>query len=193
MELKDLGKGFPGGGFAAGKQDHTDSAADETAAESVAFPDEESKKATEKAMNLLLHKDRTEHELVSRLERAEFSSEAIGFAVDYVRRYGYINDLRYATGYIGLHQASMSRRQIQQKLRERGISGEVLSEAFSACASDGEEGTDPEEEALQSVLSKRLRGRSVSELTYEEKQKEMRYLAGKGFPADRIRRVFLDG
>ena len=139
-------------------------------------------------MNLLLHKDRTEHELVSRLEQAGFSPEAVSFALEYVSRFGYIDDLRYATNYIGLHQTSMSRRQIERKLKERGISDEILAEAFSVCISDEE--TDPEETALQSLLNKRLHGRAVSELSSPEKQKQMRYLASKGFPMDMIRRVF---
>ncbi len=169
----------------------TGSAAEKNAAESV-FPDEESKKATERAMSLLLHKDRTEQELVSRLRRAEFSETAALFALDYVKKYGYINDLRYAGSYIELHSKDMSRRQLRQKLSERGVSDEVLSEAFSALE-EPEDGTDPEEEAMYSLIRKRLRGRDISELTYEEKQKHMRYLAGKGFPAGMIRRAFLDG
>ena len=49
-----------------------------------AFSDDEGKKAAEKAMSLLLHKDRTRWELTERLARAGFSEkaslEAIGYA-----------------------------------------------------------------------------------------------------------------
>ncbi|MEE3467345.1 MAG: regulatory protein RecX [Eubacterium sp.] len=170
--------------------------------ESVCFPDEESKKATEKAMALLLHKDRTAWELKDRLFRAGFSEKASDFAFDYVSRYGYINDLRYATGYIDYHKTSKSRKEIRRKLKEKGIPDDVLAEAFLAYetdedgapfARDGDGGdgpTDPEEVALRALLAKRLKGRDVAELTYEEKQKQMRYLAGKGYPIDKIQRAF---
>ncbi|MBO4396796.1 MAG: regulatory protein RecX [Eubacterium sp.] len=175
-----------------GQDREADSATEKNVAESV-FPDDESKKATERAMALLLHKDRTEHELTVKLRKAEYSDEAVSFAVEYVRKYGYIDDLRYAKSYIELHIGNMSRRQIRQKLFERGVSDEIVSEAFSAYEETDETGVDPEETAMNLLIRKRLRGRSISDLTYEEKQKQMRYLAGKGFPTEMIRRAFLDG
>ena len=164
--------------------------------ESVVFPDEESKKATEKAMALLLHKDRTAWELNDRLYRAGFSEKASEFAFSYVSKYGYINDLRYATGYIDYHKTSKSKNEIRRKLKEKGITDEVLAEAFltyEAGDDDVDAGAvDPEETALRALLQKRLKGREIDDLTFEEKQKQMRYLAGKGYPIDKIKRIFRD-
>lgn len=154
----------------------------------VNYPDEESKKATEKAMALLLHKDRTEHELIDRLRGAKYSEEAISFALEYVSSYGYIDDLRYARGYADYHKTSKSKREIRRKLKEKGISDDVLSEVFSDYLT--EDGHDPEEIAIKALIEKRLKGIPISDLSYEEKQKQMRYLAGKGYPIDMIRRVF---
>ncbi len=185
-----------------------DSAA-EDAAESVCYPDEESKKATEKAMALLLHKDRTAWELKDRLFRAGFSEKASEFAFDYVSRYGYINDLRYATCYMDYHKTSKSRNEIRRKLKEKGITDDVLAEAFETydvldegtvsapgimngdidMEAEDFESADPEMIALRALLRKRLKGREATDLTYEEKQKQMRYLAGKGYPIEKIRRV----
>ena len=156
--------------------------------QSVCYPDEESKKATEKAMALLLHKDRTKRELIDKLKGAKFSDDAVAFALEYVISYGYIDDLRYARSYTDYHKTSKSKRQIRQKLKEKGISDDILADVFSEYLT--EDGTDPEEVAIRALVEKRLRGVDVSELTYEEKQKQMRYLAGKGYPTDLIRRVF---
>ena len=153
------------------------------------FPNEEAKKATEKAMALLLHKDRTGRELSDRLKKAGFSGEASEYAMAYVESYGYIDDARYAERYTDYHKSSQSKSEIRRKLSEKGISDEILSDTFAACY-DGEEG-DSETEALQALLAKRLKGREVSELTFEEKQKQMRYLAGKGYPIDKIRKLML--
>lgn len=150
--------------------------------------EEESKKATEKAMALLLHKDRTKQELIDRLKGAKFSDEAIDAALEYVISYGYIDDMRYAKGYTDYHKTSKSKREIKRKLKEKGISDEILTAAFSDYQT--EDGEDPEEIAIKALIEKRLKGIPISDLSYEEKQKQMRYLAGKGYPIDMIRRVF---
>ena len=204
MELKDIKKGLSLNehaqidsateGSVAGSISYSDEDAfpDE---EDIVFPDEEAKKATEKAMALLLHKDRTAWELKDRLYRAGFSEKAGEFAFEYVSKYGYINDLRYATRYIDFHKTSKSRNVIRRKLKEKGVTEDIITEAFLSYADTGDamddsNTADPEVIALRSLIKKRLKGREVSELTYEEKQKQMRYLAGKGFPTEMIRREF---
>ena len=159
--------------------------------EATVFPDEESKKATEKAMALLLHKDRTAWELKDRLYRAGFSEKASEFAFSYVERFGYVDDLRYATGYIDYHKQTKSRKEIRRKLKEKGVPDEVLTEAFAGYADDEDGAGDPEVTALRALIRKRLKGRELSELTYEEKQKQMRYLAGKGYPIEMIRKEIM--
>ena len=62
--------------------------------------EEEHKKATRKAMQLLEHMDRTEKGLRDRLGQNGFSQTAIEAAMEYVKSYGYINDERYARTYI---------------------------------------------------------------------------------------------
>ena len=74
------------------------------------FSDEESKKAAEKAMSLLLHKDRTRQELIQRLYQAGFSEAASEEAIQYVEQFGYINDRRYVENYIMFQQGIRSRK-----------------------------------------------------------------------------------
>ena len=155
--------------------------------------DEETQKAVAKAMALLLHKDRTEKELSDRLYRAGFSEKSALFAMEYVKSFGYINDFRYAESYIDYHKLSKSKNEIRRKLIEKGIPEEILSEALRDSyekTDDNDDLADAEEEALRALIAKRLKGRDIAELTYEEKQKQMRYLAGKGYPTDKIRRMF---
>ncbi len=155
--------------------------------------DEETQKAVAKSMALLLHKDRTEKELSDRLYRAGFSGKSALFAMEYVKSFGYINDFRYAESYIDYHKLSKSKNEIRRKLIEKGIPEEILSEALRNSyekQDDNDDQADAEEEALRALIVKRLKGRDIAELTYEEKQKQMRYLAGKGYPSDKIRRMF---
>lgn len=147
----------------------------------------ECKKAAEKAMNLLLQKDRTKKELEERLQRSGFSEKASQYAMQYVMSFGYINDLRYASDYIDLHKGSRSYRELRFKLLKKGIDKEVLFQAFE------DYDAQDEEEALRYMLLKRLRGRNVSELSYEERKKVIAYLARKGYAVAAIQRVMQQG
>ncbi|MCH5265218.1 MAG: regulatory protein RecX [Lachnospiraceae bacterium] len=145
---------------------------------------EEEKKAASKAMNLLLQQDRTEQELRERLYRAGFSEKAAGFAMDYVMSFGYIDDLRYARTYLSCHKDSRSRKELRYKLINKGISPEILEEAFLQ-----EYGESDEQAALFHMLQKRLRGARLSDMDYDTKNKVTAYLARKGYALPAIRSV----
>lgn len=144
----------------------------------------EAKKAAEKAMALLLFKDRTRQELVTRLYRAGFSETALSEAMAYVERFGYINDRRYVENYVMFQKGKKSRREMVYQLTERGIEGELISEVLEECDYDGEQ------EAIRMLLKKKLKGRLLCETAYEERQKIMAYLGRKGYEFHTIKKVF---
>lgn len=135
----------------------------------------ECKRAAEKAMNLLLHQDRTRRELQDRLYRAGFSERATEYAMDYVAGFGYIDDQRYAANYILYHKGNRSRKELRYKLLNKGIDASVL-----AMALEGYEAED-EREALFHLMEKRLKGKRLSEMEYADRNKVTAYLARKGF------------
>ena len=147
------------------------------------FEKEEYKRAAEKAMSLLLVQDRTEKGLRERLNRADFSEEAVDFAIKYVRDYGYLDDYRFASNYIEFRKGTKSRRELRYKLLQKGVSEEIAVQALA--------GYDVEEElsALRNQLYKKLKGRNLVEMDYKEKQKVMSYLSGKGYEISHIRAV----
>lgn len=144
---------------------------------------EECRKAAEKAMNLLLTQDRTRKELQERLYRAGFSEQASSYAMDYVTGFGYIDDLRYAVNYISFHKKKRSRKELRYKLMNKGVEPDVIAVALE----DYE--PEDEQEALRSVLGKRLKGRRLSEADRKEKNKVTAYLAGKGYPLPAIKHI----
>lgn len=148
------------------------------------FSCEESKKAAEKAMALLLFKDRTRQELMTRLYRAGFSETASLEAMDYVEQFGYINDRRYVENYVMFQKGKKSRREMVYQLTERGIEGDIISEVLEECEYDGEQ------EAVRMLLKKKLKGRRLCETSYEERQKMMAYLGRKGYEFHTIKKVF---
>ncbi len=152
------------------------------------FSDEECKKAVGKAMSLLLHKDRTRKELSDRLYRAGFSEEASREAMEYVEYFGYIDDRRYTENYIMFHRGKKSRKEILYKLLEKGISKELV---YSVMEEGDPEDMD-EKDAIRSLVQKKLKGRLISEISYEEKNKIKAFLGRKGFEPDEIRSVLLE-
>lgn len=147
---------------------------------------EEEKKAAEKAMHLLLSQERTEKELTDRLYRNGFSEVATQYAVQYVASFGYLDDRRYAINYITYHKGNRSRKELQYKLINKGISKEILAEVFMEYESEDER------EALRHMLLKRLKNRKVSELEPKERDKIISYLARKGYAISTIRSVITE-
>ncbi len=144
---------------------------------------EECRKAAEKAMSLLLQQDRTRKELSDRLYRAGFSEDASRYAMEYVESFGYIDDFRYASNYLSFHKGVRSKKELRYKLMERGVPPEVIAEAFT------EYEPGDEEEALQTQLRKRLRGKKLAEMDFPEKNKVVSYLARKGYHLSSIKRL----
>ena len=148
------------------------------------FPDQECKQAASKALKLLLHQDRTRAGLEQKLTNAGFSQKATDFAVDYAAGYGYLDDVKYARNYIEYKKTTKSRMEIVYKLREKGVSDYDMEEAFSEYTTDDEYG------ALKERLAKRLKNVPAADMTFEEKQKHIRYLTGCGFPMPLAKRAF---
>lgn len=157
---------------------------DEEVSTGYVFSNEESRKATEKAMALLLHRDRTRRELADRLYRAGFSEQAAQEAMEYVERYGYINDRRYAERYVMFQKKKRSKKELAYQLTERGIAKEIVSQVLEEGEYDGEE------DAVRCLVAKRLKEREFAEVSFEERQKIAAYLGRKGYDFHVIKKVY---
>lgn len=144
-------------------------------------------RAKKRAMNLLMNMDRTEADVRQKLRDGGYPEEAVDAAVEYLRSYHYIDDMRYASEYIRFKSSSMSRRQIMMKLTEKGIAKETVEEAF--LVSEEESGEDPEETERQ--LARKLIDKKYPQgtegLDDAERQKLCAYLYRKGISTDVIR------
>lgn len=137
---------------------------------------EEQKSARRKAMLLLEHMDRTEKGLSDRLRQAGFSAEAVEDAMNYVRSYGYLNDLRYAENYISFRINSKSRQKILQELAGKGIDRET---ALSAWESAAEVETPDELAVLHSTVLKKCQEETV--LDEKAMRRLQSFLLRRGF------------
>ena len=74
------------------------------------------------------------------------------------------------------------------KLLEKGISKELVSQIME----EGQPEDMDEKDAIRSLVQKKLKGRLISEISYEEKNKIKAFLGRKGFEVDAIRSVLLE-
>ena len=88
------------------------------------------KRAKKRAMYLLEQMDRSERKLREKLTQNQYPEECVDFAIDYVKKYHYLDDYRYACTYVRYHGEKLSRVQLLQKLLQKGITKDVAQKAI---------------------------------------------------------------
>ena len=112
-------------------------------------------RAKERALYLLKSSGKTEAWMKKKLKEAGYPEEAVDYAMNFLKEYGFINDRAYAESYVRSYGNRKSRRQLVYELSQKGVSQEEISEAFS------QNQVDDMENARQ-LLRKRLKGKTGS-------------------------------
>ena len=140
------------------------------------------KQAKEKALSLLNYMDRTESQLRQKLQEKSFNEQAIDAAIEYVKSFGYINDVSYAERYILNRRTSKSKRELYAALCQKGICREDIERAMDACHE-----AEDEFAAICRLCEKK---HFVAEdATDVEKKRMYNYLQRKGFRSEEICKV----
>lgn len=142
-------------------------------------------RAKRRAMHLLERMDRSEAWLQQKLKESGYPKEAVREAMAYVASYHYVDDERMARSHIRFYQDSRSRMRLQQDLRKKGISDDMISLCME------EEYQKDECDLIRALLQKKHY--SAKEATYEEQGKMYRFLLQRGFASADISRVLRDG
>ena len=132
-----------------------------------------------RAMHLLEKTDRTEQQLRRKLQETGYSGDLEDDAVEYVRSYHYIDDVRYAFHYMDYRKETRSRFQLRMELKEKGVSDADISSAM--------ENVDFPEESAQVRAWMEKKRFDPAAADRKEMQKMIRFLSGKGFSMDAIR------
>ncbi len=144
------------------------------------------KRAKKRGMNLLMNMDRTEADVRRKLSEGGYPPVAVDAAVEYLRSFHYLDDMRYASEYIRFKSATMSRKQITLKLSEKGIDKCVIEDAFEQYENEsGEDPAETERKLVQKLVEKRY-PQGTDNLDHAEKQKLCAYLYRKGFSSSAI-------
>ena len=136
------------------------------------------KRAKNRAMHILEQMDRTEHQLREKLAKGEYPQECIDSAVEYVKKYRYLDDERFASSYVRYHQEKLSRQQLSVKLSQKGVSKDIIAEALEMEyeADDGEK--------IRNLLSKRHFDPDNTDR--QENNKIYQYILRRGFKSSDI-------
>lgn len=136
------------------------------------------KRAKKRAMHILEQMDRTEHQLREKLAKGEYPQECIDSAVEYVKKYRYLDDERFASSYVRYHQEKLSRQQLSVKLSQKGVSKDIIAEALEMEyeADDGEK--------IRNLLSKRRF--DPDNTGRQENNKIYQYILRRGFKSSDI-------
>lgn len=139
------------------------------------------KKVCQRAMYFLLKMDRTEFQLRRKLKDSLFPEFLIDYAIDYVKSFHYIDDVRYAAAYIDYRRDSRSRLQLINELKGKGVSKEDIEKAFEQA------GVPDEEEQIRYWQQKKRYHPEEADL--KEREKFYQFLLRKGFSLSAIRKV----
>ena len=147
------------------------------------------KRAKLRAMNLLKSREYTTKQLCDKLKKGDYPEEIIKEALDYVERFHYTDDLRYAVNYISGHEATRSRIRIEQDLLNRGIDRATLERAWQEWESRG--GIQDEQSMIKELFRKR--GYDPARADRKEVQRMGAFLMRRGFSGESVRKALFDG
>jgi regulatory protein len=145
-------------------------------------PEEIRAKTFQRAAKLLAVKPRSVAELRERLLERCSSKAIVETVIARLREYGYLDDERYALGYVSakVRQQPIGRRRLQQSLQmkkvDRAVADEALAQAFAETS---------EEELIDRAIEKRVRLRGRPK-TRAEAKCLFDHLLRQGFPFELV-------
>ena len=144
--------------------------------------DDRIKEAKLKALSLLNYMDRTETGLRQKLKEKSFDDQAIDAAIEYVKSFGYINDVGYAERYIMNKKSSKSKWEIKTALSQKGIGKEDIECAMAECFESNDE--------IVTICRLCEKKHFVpEEATDVEKRRMYQYLLRKGFRGEDVCKI----
>lgn len=135
------------------------------------------KRAKERALYLLKSRDRTELEIRRKLKDGYYPQEAIDYAVEFLKRYRFVDDEKYGRNYIHTYGSRKSRKQLEYELYNKGLGREEVALLMEECQVS-------EEEQIFKFLQKK--GYQKDTAGPKEQAKLAATLARKGFSYDAI-------
>ena len=146
-------------------------------------PEKARERTLQRAVKLLAAKPRSVAELRERLlEKAWADEQAVDYALEKLKSYGYLDDERFAFGFASyrVRQKPVGRQRLARDLQTKKVSKETADAALELVFQE-----TPEEELIDRAIERRerLRGRPA---TREESKSLFDHLLRRGFSYDLV-------
>ena len=143
------------------------------------------RRAKLRAMNLLKIRDYTEKQLRDKLLGGGYPESVADQAMEYVKSFHYIDDLRYAGDYLTAFAGRKSLRRMEQDLQQKGISKSIIEQA--AAAWQEQDGGQDELQMACALLEKKHYDKDTCDR--KQQQRLFNFLMYRGFSTEVIRKA----
>lgn len=142
-------------------------------------------KAKFAALRYIDYSPRTIKQTTDKLQALEYDQSIIETTIEFLKSYGFLNDLEYANSFIRsrIHNKKHGRYKISHDLMQRGISKDISSPIL-------EDYEEAEYEGAVYLYQKKTKGKKIIE--HKDKAKITRYLQSRGYSYDIIKDVIQD-
>ncbi len=137
----------------------------------------------ERALAMLARREHTRAEMVRKLSPHSESPEQIDQLLDALAARGWLSEARFAESRANTLARKFGSRKIEHDLRSRGVSAEVVEQTVDRAL-------DQELENCRAAWQKKF---GVLPQNAAERGRQMRFLAGRGFSSDAVRRILKAG
>ena len=134
-----------------------------------------------RALRLLAQREHSRGELTTKLARHVQEGEDLPALLDALQAKGFIDEARVAESVLHRRAPLLGTQRVLQELRRKGLGDELVQKAAAELA-------DSELERARAVWSRRF-GSAPHADTPQERARQMRFLASRGFAAEVVRRV----
>lgn len=148
-----------------------------------ADPEKARARTVQRAVKLLAAKPRSIEELRERLMEKEWAdAEAVEYALEKLKGYGYLNDESFAHGFAAsrVRQKAVGRQRLARDLQTKKVAREVADAALDRVYEE-----TPEEDLIAAAIEKRVRLRGLPS-TRQESKSLFDHLLRRGFSYDLI-------
>lgn len=140
------------------------------------------KRAFARLMHILEKSFKSENDIIKKLKLSFYTEEAIKEAMEKAKKFGYIDDDRYAERYINTYKDKYSKMKLKYKLLEKGINKEIIDNALESFKVD-------EEPMIKKLLNKKHYFETEDP---DKKQKIIASIMRQGFKYQKIKDVIKD-
>ena len=146
------------------------------------------KRALDRSLKIITGRDMTEGMIKDKLKEDLYPLDIIDSVIDRLKQERLINDERFIRGFIEGKSSKKSKRDIMVALSSKRVDMNLAERIYAELSEEGS--LSDEKELIIKLLEKRHY--DFENADFEDKQKQIRYLLGKGFSYDSIHSALND-